>query len=258
MATEPHATGGSSSGSMGPPPPVPELKRLQKKVREAERLVELQLKERELVSTELEKVAKLATWRQQVALLEHGTPLSTPLGTPMATPLGTPMACASSAASSAPTQLAMNAGKAAAASKAAHEKLESLPRSPEARRRTRATAVEVANEEAAHAARVAAREEAAAAARTADAELWLLLRAPFDAWDDEVIWQLVMCEYALLHLDDVASSSKQLQLDFRDACQEVRHPEEVPRLRGSLQIDAIQDALDRSDLLRDELHVTRS
>ena len=38
--------GSSSSGAMGPPAPVSELKKLQKKMREAERLVELQLKER--------------------------------------------------------------------------------------------------------------------------------------------------------------------------------------------------------------------
>ena len=238
--------GSSSSGAMGPPPSVPEPKRLQKKLREAQRLVELQLKERELTPDELEKVGKIDTWRQQLALLEQGTPLGTPLATPTRTP--------GSVASSAQTQLAMNAGKAAAASQAAHEKLDSLPRSPEARKSTRATAAEVAKEQAAaRTALACAREEAAAAARTADAELWLLLRAPFDAWDDEVIWQLVMCEHALLHLDDVASSPKQLQLDFRDACEEVRHPQEVPRLRGSLQIDAIDYALDRSELLREEL-----
>ena len=63
--------GSSSSGAMGPPPPVTELKRLQKKVRETERLVELQLKERELTGEELEKVANLETWRQQVALLRQ-------------------------------------------------------------------------------------------------------------------------------------------------------------------------------------------
>jgi len=58
-----------------------------------------------------------------------------------------------------------------------------------------------------------------------------LLRAPLDSWGDQALWQLAMCEFALEHIADVASSPKQLQLEFRAACEEVRHPDEVPRLR---------------------------
>ena len=127
--------------SMGPPPAVSELKKLQKKVREAERLQTLQ-SERALVPEELEKVAKLLTWRTQIELLQPpdsslmGTPLATPTRSPLETPTRTP----GSVSSSAPTRHAMDAGKAAAVSNAAHEALSSMPRSPEARPSTRATA----------------------------------------------------------------------------------------------------------------------
>ena len=47
---------------------------------------------------------------------------------------------------------------------------------------------------------------------------------------------------------------KQLQLAFRAVCEvESRHPEEVPRLRGSLQIEALAMALERSEPLVHEL-----
>ena len=243
------AAGSTSTGSMAPPSDEWTAQKLAKKIREAERLVVLQT-ERVLTQPEQEKVGNLQMWRPKLQLL-----LSTPSGTPSGTPLATPThRTPGSAASSAPTERAENAGKAAAASNAAHEKLDSLPRSPEARLSTRATAAEVAREQATARAKLkSARDAAAAAASEADAQLRQLLRAPLDAWDDEVVWQLVMCEYALVHLDDVSSSSKQLQLDFRDACEDARHPKEVPRLRGSLQIDAIQDALDRSETLRNQL-----
>ena len=42
---------------------------------------------------------------------------------------------------------------------------------------------------------------------------------------------------------------KQLQLAFRAVCEESRHPEEVPRLRGSLQIEALAMALEISEPL---------
>ena len=219
------------------------LKRLRKKVREAERLIAIQHEERSS-REEREKMAQIDTWRQQLKLLELGTPQATPPRTP------------GSAASSARTERAVNAGKAAAVISTAHEELDALPSSPKARPGTRARAADVAEQlarEEERAELVHARAVAQAAAREAEAELWTLLHAPFDSWDDEVVWQLVMCEYALVHLDDVASTPKQLQLDFREACEMARHPCEVPRLRGSLQIDALQDALDRSCLLRDEL-----
>lgn len=62
------------------PPPVPEstiIRRLQKKVREAERLVEQQ-GERTLSADELGKADSFETWRRQLALLEQGTPSGTP------------------------------------------------------------------------------------------------------------------------------------------------------------------------------------
>jgi len=74
---------------------------------------------------------------------------------------------------------------------------------------------------------------------------------PLDSWDEEVVWQLAMCEYALTHIDDTNSTAKQLQLGFRDACEEARHS--VLRLRGSLEIPALQDALRLSGTLRLEL-----
>ena len=102
-----------------------------------------------------------------------------------------------------------------------------------------------------------ARQVARQEAREAEQATWQLLRAPFDSWDDQALWQLAMCEFALEHIADVyadvASSSKQLQLDFRAACEDVRHPDEVPRLRGSKSIDALMDALHDSELLRDEV-----
>jgi len=36
---------------------------------------------------------------------------------------------------------------------------------------------------------------AAEAAIVAEAEMWALVKAPFDSWDVEVVWQLCMCEY---------------------------------------------------------------
>lgn len=49
------------------------VKRIRKKIRETERLLESQ-KEWRLTHEELEKVAKLSTWTQQLALLEHHAP----------------------------------------------------------------------------------------------------------------------------------------------------------------------------------------
>jgi hypothetical protein len=69
----------------------------------------------------------------------------------------------------------------------------------------------------------------------------------------QALWQLAMCEFALEHIADVASSPKQLQLEFRAACEEVRHPDEVPRLHGSNSIYALMDAFHDSKLLRDEV-----
>ena len=80
-----------------------------------------------------------------------------------------------------------------------------------------------------------------------------LLHAPLHSWDEDAFWQLATCEYALDHLDDVDSSPKQLQLSFRAACEMVRNPLHVPRLRGSTRIDALHDALHAFERLRGEL-----
>lgn len=174
------AAGSTSTGSMAPPSDEWTAQKLAKKIREAERLVVLQT-ERVLTQPEQEKVGNLQMWRPKLQLL-----LSTPSGTPSGTPLATPThRTPGSAASSAPTERAENAGKAAAASNAAHEKLDSLPRSPEARLSTRATAAEVAREQATARAKLkSARDAAAAAASEADAQLRQLLRAPLDVWDE--------------------------------------------------------------------------
>lgn len=244
------AAGSSSQGEIEPS--APPLKRLRKKLAEAERLVELRKGGRELSREELDKVAKIDGWRRQIALLEAGALAATPkaCSTPTASSARTP----ASVLSGARTERADNAGRAAAACNAALDTLESLPRSVESRRGTRASATEVqaqlAREQQALERK---RQEAVEAAAEAELHLWSLLKAPFDSWGDEVFWQLAMAEYAFLHIDDVASAPRQLQQAFREECEAVRHPAEVPRQRGSQQIDALQDALHRCPLLQDEL-----
>ena len=56
-----------------------------------------------------------------------------------------------------------------------------------------------------------------------------------------------------MHLDDLTSTARQLQFGFHAACEEAWHPAEVPRLRGSHEIDALQEALFSSKPLRLEL-----
>jgi hypothetical protein len=130
--------------------------------------------------------------------------------------------------------------------------LASLPALPHTQVGTRASHIATSSRLAADRAEL----EAERAARTeragaAEHELLQMLRAPFNAWGEDVFWQLVMCEYALLHLEGVTRSPKQMQLDFRSLCLKAR--QEVPRLHGSMQIDALQDALDASTPLRTEL-----
>ena len=55
-----------------------------------------------------------------------------------------------------------------------------------------------------------------------------LLSNPQASWGDAAVWQLAMCEFAVEHLHDDQATGKQ----FRAACEEVRHPWTVPRLRG--------------------------
>jgi hypothetical protein len=257
-----HAAAATSGGPMDVEPsarpaaaaaasePCASLKRLQKTLREIERLTVLEEGGQTLSQQEREKVLRMPSVAEQIRLLTRTTPAQTPVQTPVQTPQSTP----SSSLSAAHTQRAVNAASAAADFTAAHERLDSLQTSPKGRPPTRATATEVAQQlEQQRAERASERAAAHVAAQAAEETLWRLLRAPFDSWDDEVLWQLALCEYALVHLDDVASTAKQLQLAFRAECEEARHPEDVPRLRGSLQIDALQLALHRSTLLSDEL-----
>ena len=90
--------------------------------------------------------------------------------------------------------------------------------------------------------------------KAAEQALWALLSSPMESWGDTAIWQLTMCEFAIEQINDTTSTAKQLQLAFRDACEQARHPSTVPRLRGSLQIDALRAAFQSSTLLRQELH----
>lgn len=119
---------------------------------------------------------------------------------------------------------------------------------------TRATVDAVREQMAAERAAIdQARATARDAAQRAEEELLELLHAPLHSWDEDAFWQLATCEYALDHLDDVDSSPKQLQLSFRAACEMVRNPLHVPRLRGSTRIDALHDALHAFERLRGEL-----
>ena len=90
--------------------------------------------------------------------------------------------------------------------------------------------------------------------QAAELALLALVRNPLASWGEAAIWQLAMCEFAVEHIDDVESSAKQLQLQFRAECEGARRPTEVPRLRGSLQIDQLSAAFRRSPMLREELH----
>jgi hypothetical protein len=90
--------------------------------------------------------------------------------------------------------------------------------------------------------------------REAERELRALLRSPLESWREEATWQLAACEFALeQYVQDRSQSAKQLQLAFRAACKEARHPDDVPRLRGSLQLDVLGALLDSSEPLRLEL-----
>ena len=90
-------------------------------------------------------------------------------------------------------------------------------------------------------------------AKAAESSLLSLLRNPLASWGETAVWQLAMCEFAVEHIDDVELSAKQLQVQFRAACEGARHPAEVPRLRGSLQIDQLAATFKRSSVLRGEL-----
>ena len=90
-------------------------------------------------------------------------------------------------------------------------------------------------------------------AKAAEQKMLLLLRNPLESWGEDSIWQLAMCEFAVEHID-TQLSAMQLQVAFRAACETARHPDEVPRLRGAMEIDALAMAFVNSAPLREELH----
>ena len=91
-------------------------------------------------------------------------------------------------------------------------------------------------------------------AQVATQTLMARLQNPLQSWGEDAVWQLSMCEFAWEQVEDTTSSAKQLQIAFRDACEEARHPSQVPRLRGSQNIDELAVAFFQSVLLREELH----
>ena len=216
-----------------------QLRKVDKKIREALKLQEQQAEGRALEPEELVKVESLSALKAESALLRSALEAE-----------AAPAMCTQSWASASSAA----ASSAAATYLKAHAELSTLPDQPSTQAGTRASHIATTQRLAAE--RAVLEAERVARTERADAaehELVLMLRAPFDAWGNEVLWQLAMCEYALLHLEDVTRSPKQMQLDFRNACLKAR--QEVPRLHGSMQIDALQDALDKSPLLRTELLV---
>ena len=222
------------------------LKKLQKKMREITKLQQQQAGGRALSAEELTKVASLPGVEAQAALLRAPATPAAPAAA---------ASTASAAASAAPTVLrrTVNAAAAAAEITEAQAALNKLPELLPTRPGTRANHLQVAQQM--HEAREQlARERLAREMQlcTAVQDLLRLLRAPLDSWDNGVLWQLAMCEFAL-RVPDGGVSSKQLQLAFRGECEEARHPSEVPRLHGSLHIDVLREALLNSEPLRCEL-----
>ena len=213
------------------------LRRLEKKVREIERLQQQASDGRELSAEERTKVGELLVLQRQIALLKQPTPGPTPVQTPGSTQ--TP----SSELSGASTQIHAAACFASAYSSARPRCSRYLSR----RRRAldaRTNAPHFSRSAAAAGgrakrARVRSRGGSTGGTRgragnvAAAACALGQLGRPGTL---QALWQLAMCEFALEHIADVASSPKQLQLEFRAACEEVRHPDEVPRLHGSNSI----------------------
>jgi len=239
-----------SSSSMAPPPDSSFIKRLENKRREGKRLQQQQQEGRRLSMDECRVVGELAETERQLALLKNPTPITTPVQTP-----GSALSGASTQPRAAPTQPA--AACAAADYTAAQAAMEQVMVSPPGRAPTRHTPPEVLQRLAKERAeRERARQEAREKVRAAEEVTWRLLRAPLDSWDDNVLWQLAMCEFAMEHLGDVSPMQpRQLMQQFRAQCEAARHPSEVPRLRGSQQIDVLQEAIDGSLLLQAELHL---
>ena len=172
-----------------------QLRKVDKKIREALKLQEQQAEGRALEPEELVKVESLSALKAESALLRSALEAE-----------AAPAMCTQSWASASSAA----ASSAAATYLKAHAELSTLPDQPSTQAGTRAShiattqrlAAERAVLEAERVGRVARTERADAA----EHELVLMLRAPFDAWGNEVLWQLAMCEYALLHLEDVTRS----------------------------------------------------
>eukprot|EP00900_Chrysochromulina_parva_P013997 jgi/Chrpa1/22599/Chrysochromulina_OHIO_Genome00023905-RA len=201
------------------------LRRLEKKASDADG--------RELSAEERTKVGEL---QRQIALLKQPTPGPTPVQTPgsMQTP--------SSELSGASTQIHAAACFASAYSSARPRCSRYLSR----RRRAYHTSAEVQQQLAdVRRGRECAREAARQEARKVEQATWHLLRAACALGQLgrpgtlQALWQLAMCEFALEDIADVASSPKQLQLEFRAACEE--------------HMDALMDAFHDSELLHDEV-----
>ena len=234
LTTESMDTDGGGGGNS-------QLKRIQKKIREIG-VLQRQAESRTLSAEEVAKVGQLHEYEAQRALLLQPLP---------PTPAATAPALEHLARSTVPIQPA--AASAAVACIDAVVALEALPSVPPTRVGTRANALAVERQMRQERVELErTRRERAKQAAAAEATLWALLKAPLDSWDDNALWQLAMCEFALLQGND-GSSSKQLQLRFREECDAARHPGEVPRLRGSMQIEALHEALTNSELLKLEL-----
>ena len=201
------------------------LQRLKKKAKEAERLVQRLDHGESLCAEEHNKAESLNALRQQIALLEQ--PSTPPAATAAAAAASAlPGSFDAAAASALPTQpascLAATCAQAAAA-------LSAVPPVPATRVGTRASALAVERQmREQRAALERERRLRAEQVQEAELQMWLVLRAPLASWGAaHVTWQLAMCEFALRHSLDEAATPMQLQLRFRAACEEARHPSEV-------------------------------
>ena len=179
-----------------------QLKRFHKKVRQIEALQAQARSGRSLSTDEQAKVESLASTKIEIALLE-GT-LPQPDRTP---PPGTSSATGSaqSAARTFPAAAVVASGV-----NAARASLDALE-PPPPRVCTRANAIEVqklmATERAEYERAQQALQQRAVAAELG---LWGLLRTPLESWEDEAVWQIAMCEFAIGKMEDTTSSGRLL------------------------------------------------
>lgn len=93
--------------------------------------------------------------------------------------------------------------------------------------------------------------------REKEGDLLELLEDPLRAWDDDVFWQLAMCEFALDVDDEAAATLKPRQLAayFRTLAARARHGAELPRFRGVNELHMLRAVLVSSERLCRELCV---